>query len=340
MTFSVNTLFRGALMASVAVASLSVPAFAQAQTRPAAAGNVDVDEIVVTGSRIRRTELTSIQPIQVITTETIEERGFTNVADALNEIPSAGIPINPIGDQGSFGTGRNFINLFNLGSNRTLTLVNGRRFVGGNPASIFTGAGAGGQVDLNGIPTGLIQRIETIQASGGSVYGSDAIAGVINIITKRDFEGVELDGRYGISEEGDAEGYRGRITAGSRFFNDRLSLAGSYEYDETSPLAFTDRTVTNRQLAFAVNPQNTSTTDGIPGSIIIFNRRIPETTLGGIPFVGAGSALSGILTIVDPANPAARVRAQFAPGGALVPYDAGTFFSGSVASGGQGLNLA
>ncbi|WP_411287011.1 TonB-dependent receptor plug domain-containing protein, partial [Phenylobacterium sp.] len=214
-------MLRSALLASAAAAVLTVPGFALAQQT--AGQEVDVSEIVVTGSRIRRTELSSVQPIQVITTETINERGFTNVADALNEMPSAGIPINPIGDQGSFGTGRNFINIFNLGSNRTLTLVNGRRFVGGNPASIFTGAGAGGQVDLNGIPTGLIDRIETIQASGGSVYGSDAIAGVINIITKREYEGLELDGRYGMAEQGDAEAYRFRATAGRNFFNDRLN---------------------------------------------------------------------------------------------------------------------
>src|SRR4051812_32878021 len=115
----------------------------------------------------------------------MEERGFTNVADAINDLPSSGVPTLPIGDQASFSTGRNFVNIFNLGTNRTLTLVNGRRFVGGNPASLFVaGNTAGQQVDLNVIPTGLIDRIETIQAGGSAVYGSDAIAGVINIITR------------------------------------------------------------------------------------------------------------------------------------------------------------
>src|SRR4029450_8971193 len=118
--------------------------------------------------------------IQVITTESMDRKGFTNVADALNEAPSSGIPINPIGDQGSFGTGRNFGNIFTLGSNRTLTLVNGRRFVGANAASIFTGANAGGQVDLNAIPTGLVDRIETVQAGGPAGYGPHPTAGGLN----------------------------------------------------------------------------------------------------------------------------------------------------------------
>jgi outer membrane receptor protein involved in Fe transport len=339
-----TTMLRTTLLASVATAAcLTVPGLALAQAKPAAtaaaAKDVSVSEIVVTGSRIPRADLTSVQPIQVITSATMDRKGFTNVADALNEIPSSGIPINPIGDQGSFGTGRNFVNIFNLGTNRTLVLVNGRRFVGGNPASIFTGANAGGQVDLNAIPTGLVDRIETVQAGGGAVYGSDAIAGVINIITKTSYEGVEVDGVYGISSRGDAESWRGRIIAGHKFLDDKLSLMGSYEYNETTALAYTDRSVTARQLTFANNPANTGPADGIAGSIIILNRRIPEVTAGGLPFRTAGSALSGQLTMVDPAT-GARVPAQFAPDGTLVPYNQGQFYQASIASGGDGLNLA
>lgn len=330
-----KTAFRAALLTSVATAIVALPQFAYAAEKAA-----DVEELVVTGSRIRRAELTSVQPIQVLTSQRMDERGYNNVADALNDLPASGVPVNPIGDQGSFGTGRNFVNIFNLGTNRTLTLVNGRRFVGGNPASIFTGASAGGQVDLNVIPTGLVDRIETIQAGGSAVYGSDAIAGVINIITKTDYEGVEIDGAYGMSDKGDDEGYRGRITAGHRFMDDKLSVSGSYEYDETSILGYQDREVTKRQLAFAANPLNTSSTDTIPGSIIILNRRIPEVTQGGLPFRTGGSALSGILTIADPSNPANRIAAQFDRSGNLVPYSTGTFYQASIASGGDGLNLA
>ena len=128
-----NNALRIALLCSAAIgAAVSTPAVAQSSKD----ASVEVEGLVVTGSRIKRANLTSIQPIQILSTETIDKRGFTNVADALNELPSSGVPVNPIGDQGGFGTGRQYINIFNLGTNRTLTLVNGRRFVGANAASI------------------------------------------------------------------------------------------------------------------------------------------------------------------------------------------------------------
>jgi len=140
---STKGFLRAALLTS-ASACLFAPALAHAQgTPPPPPGQaVGVEEVVVTGSRIRRPDFTSSQPLDVVTSESIDQKGFTNVADALNELPTMGVPINPTGDQGSFGTGRQFVNLFNLGSNRTLTLVNGRRFVSANVASIFSGSGS------------------------------------------------------------------------------------------------------------------------------------------------------------------------------------------------------
>ena len=193
------------LASTAALAVIAIPASALAQSQ--------VDEVIVTGSRIPRPDLTALAPLQVLSNAKIDDRGFTNLADALNDLPVAGVPASPISDQGTFGTGRNFINLNNLGTNRTLVLVNGRRFVGGNPASIFTGSPAGQQVDLNVLPTALIDRVEVIQAGGSAVYGSDAIAGVVNVITKTGFEGLEIDGRYGWSA-GDYNDWRTRVTAG------------------------------------------------------------------------------------------------------------------------------
>jgi outer membrane receptor protein involved in Fe transport len=354
MNISARHLLRSALLSSAAAASLAaMPGLAHAQqAAPAKAAEVNVEEIVVTGSRIRRPELTSVQPLQVITTQRMEERGFTNVADAINDLPSSGVPTLPIGDQASFSTGRNFVNIFNLGTNRTLTLVNGRRFVGGNPASLFVaGNTAGQQVDLNVIPTGLIDRIETIQAGGSAVYGSDAIAGVINIVTRTEYDGVELDAQYGWNDYGDGETWRGRVIAGKKFLDDKLSVFGSYEYNETKPIAFADRPATARQIAFASNPANTGTADGIPGAILILNRRIPELTLGGLPFRGQGIGLGAAPGTVPNVNSASftgltmlnasgqRVAAQFAPDGTLVPYDPGTFYQATIASGGDGANL-
>jgi outer membrane receptor protein involved in Fe transport/cytochrome oxidase Cu insertion factor (SCO1/SenC/PrrC family) len=335
MNHSVSGALRAGLMASVAFCGVAFASSASAQQ-----ASTEVGELVVTGSRIQRPNLEATQPLLVISSERIEAKGQTNLAEAINDSPSSGIPINPIGDQGSFGTGRNYVNLLNLGTNRTLTLVNGRRFVGSNAASLFTGAGAGGQVDLNGIPTGLVNRTERVFGTGGAVYGSDAIGGVVNIITKTRFEGLEVNGQVGLSEYGDAEEYRTRVIGGMSFLDDRLNLMGSYEYNKTEALAFTDRSVTGRQIAFANNPLNTGPSDLIAGSILIQNRRVPEITAGGLPARTGGSALSGILTIADPNSPGGRIAAQFDRAGNLVPYQTGTFYQTSIASGGDGLNLA
>lgn len=169
MTFKRNFLLGSTVLAGVL--AVAAPSFAQEATQSDGEGATEVGEIVVTGSRIRRPDLTSPAPLSVVNSETIDEKGFANLADAINEQPVTGVPISPDGDQAGFGVGRSFINLFNLGSNRTLVLVNGRRFVGANVASIFSGAGAGGQVDISSIPTALVNRIETIQATGGAIYG-------------------------------------------------------------------------------------------------------------------------------------------------------------------------
>lgn len=321
--------------------AVSAPAWAQTATpaQPQDGQVAEVGDVVVTGSRIRRNDLTSASPISIVSSETIDNKGFTNVAQALNQQPVSGVPITPEGDQSTFGVGRSFVNLFNLGTNRTLVLVNGRRFVGANVASIFSGAGAGGQVDFSSIPTALIERVETVQATGGAVYGSDAVAGVINVITRRNFEGLEVNAEYGISDRSDADQVRFRVTGGTTIA-DRLNLAGSYEYSETDSLRFTERDRTNLQIIRGVNPQNTSNTDGIPAQIWYFNRRIPEITQGGLAFRSAGIGLANVLTIADPNNPGQRVAAQFAPDGSLVPYNPGQFVQASIASGGDGLNLA
>ncbi|KQM22454.1 hypothetical protein ASE73_14575 [Sphingomonas sp. Leaf24] len=114
--------------------------------------NNSVDTIIVTGSRIRNPNLTSPEPITTFSSAQLRERNFTNVADALNELPGVRGSVTPQGGQG-FGQGTNFINIFSLGSNRTLTLYNGRRFVSSNVATIFTNAAAGTQVDTNIIPS-------------------------------------------------------------------------------------------------------------------------------------------------------------------------------------------
>lgn len=116
-------------------------------------GSDTQNTVTVTGSRIRIPNLESIEPTTTVDYRQVRERNFTNVADALNELPNIRGSVTPAGAQGSFGQGTNFVNTYGLGSNRTLTLINGRRFVTSNPATNFGNAAAGTQTDLNVFPT-------------------------------------------------------------------------------------------------------------------------------------------------------------------------------------------
>lgn len=326
-------------VAGLCLTSLA-PSLVLAQAaEPKAEAKQEVKEIVVTGSRIRRKELTSVQPIQTVSSKDIDSKGYTNIADALSAVPSFGQGVNPIGDPGAHSVGQNFVNLFNIGSQRTLTLINGQRVVGGSVPSQFAAGGAGGQVDYNTLPTALVDRIEVIQAGGAAVYGSDAIAGVINVILKKKYQGLEGDVQYGVSDRGDAESYRLRLTAGHNFFDDRINLAGSYEYNETKGLIYKDRPGLANQCRYGRNPANTGPADGVPDRIIFCNTRYVDTTYGGVVGLPDGSDL---LTVADPKNPGKPMRLQFAKDGSVVPYNVGTPIQASsyLYYGGEGLNLA
>ncbi|MET0339208.1 MAG: TonB-dependent receptor plug domain-containing protein, partial [Caulobacter sp.] len=199
---------RGRLFASTIIAGAGLIAAAAAQ--PAFAQEADdnaISEIIVTGSRIRRAETTTEAPVAVIDAQAMQDRGFVQVGQALNELTS-NMPQFAIatGSGSAAGTGQQFPNLFGLGAGRTLTLVNGRRMV-------TSSSGLGDQtVDTNVIPAGLIARVEVAQAGGAAVYGSDAIAGVVNYILRDDFEGLEIDLQYGISSRNDYETPSVRLT--------------------------------------------------------------------------------------------------------------------------------
>ena len=314
--------------------------------------------IVVTGSRIPRPNYDTIEPVIVTSSQDVEDRGFTTLGQALNEQPSFGVPgASPVGAQSAFGPGQNFVDFFSLGSQRTLTLVNGRRFVSSNNSSIFGPTGSGGsQVDLNIIPTKLLQRVETIAVGGAPIYGSDAIAGTVNIILRRDYEGIELDAQYGISNEGDAGDYRIRGLAGMNFADGRGNIVVSGEYNRSEGLLATDRELSSSGDFFA---NRTSTTDAFRRRIFP-DRRIPSISDTGIPLVGGGAfgldfplspGQSENIIFGDPnfnfgVNPAGNPQTQlrFDSLGNLIPIDFGnptglpTQF-GIDFSGGNGFSL-
>lgn len=259
----------------------------------AAEDNARDETIVITGSRIPRANFDTAQPAVVLGSQQIEQRGYTNLADALEELPAFGVPgSSPVGNGqgGPFGSGQNFVNFFGLGDQRTLTLVNSRRFVSSNTASIFgpSAGGPGGQVDFNVMPTLLVDRVETVAVGGAPIYGSDAIAGTVNVILKRDFEGIQLDANYGISERGDARDYRLRAAVGTNFADDRGNIAVAVEYNQVYGLDFTARP--DRRLnSFFTEPLDPNSPFA---QEYIEDRRIPSLSEAGIPLVTDFIALS------------------------------------------------
>jgi len=157
-----------------------------------------VERIAVTGSRIKRADMEGANPVQIISHADLIATGITNVGDILQQIPSvAGAATNTSINNGGSGAVR--VSLRGLGSERTLVLLNGRRHVS-------SGLGANSSVDLSSIPTAVIKRVEVLKDGASAIYGSDAVGGVVNIITRDDFEGFEANASYDIgTEESDGE---------------------------------------------------------------------------------------------------------------------------------------
>lgn len=217
----------------------AAPPAANARTpepAPQAAADPAANDIVVTGSRIRRTAADLDQPAEILGSREIAQRGYTDLGRALQELPAFGVPANSlIGTQGSFSAGASFANLYNLGAQRTLSLVDGHRFVSSATSSIF-GPVAGSPVDLNAIPTTLVDRIEVLSVGGAPIYGSDAIAGTVNVILKKNFQGLHLEGQTGISECGDAPEQQVSLIAGRNFSEGRGNITLSAQYDHQGGL--------------------------------------------------------------------------------------------------------
>lgn len=321
------------------------------------------EAIVVTGTRIRLRNLESLEPTTTLDARALRERNFTNIADALNELPGNRGSVTPAGGQG-FGQGTNFINNFGIGSNRTLTLVNGRRFVSSNVASIFTNAGAGTQVDLNVIPAILVDRIDTVSVGGAPVYGSDAIAGTINVILRNKYDGIEASATSGISEEGDNRNYNFSAIMGGNLFDNRLNLTFAISHDNLKGLVANQREFLRRSIGNVTNPTaaqaatfrnpgpgadgrlnpangfNNSTTDLNSPNALARGINIPFLTRGGlITGTNLGGAGTNPLNPAVPFGVATSFGLQFDKNGNLIPFNQGVVFPGTSGTGGEGFRF-
>lgn len=251
-------------LATAANAQTPVQAGSEPVVSDAAEASSGDSGIVVTGSRIARPELESPMPVSVVNMKEADQLGLVTAWDALIREPSIapGVGRGNAGGQG-FDGGTASINLRNMGTNRTLTLIDGQRRVSG---SARTSA-----VDLNMIPAGMIERIEVITGGAAAIYGADAVTGAVNIITKKDIQGVDFSVTQGISQRGDAPTTSVSMTAGSKLASGRGSVSFGATYVTSKGLTVYDRGYANRHMVYQSNPANTSLTDGIPDSIIYDN---------------------------------------------------------------------
>lgn len=215
--------------------SMLIGAMAATSATPVLAQDVDVSEIVVTGSRISRPNLDAPTPVTVIDSRVIEATGSINTGDVIRTLPAAGVSsITPTNS--GFQTAANGIttvDLRNLGEDRTLVMVNGRRFVAGLVGTQV--------VDFNTIPTELVDRIDVVTGGASATYGSDALAGVVNIITKKNFDGLIVSGQYGLSEREDDERIKVAVTGGKTFADGKGSILASLGYVKAGSIYAKDR---------------------------------------------------------------------------------------------------
>lgn len=313
------------LVSTTMLASLGfVPEPAIAQETASDDNEFFFEEIVVTGSRIKRTGTTTSAPVAALNSEFLSDRGYVSAAQALNTLTAARPQVSQADGSGaSSGSGQQFPDLFGLGAGRTLTLVNGRRMV-------TSSSGLGdAQVDANIIPLGLLERVEVVQAGGAAVYGSDAIAGVVNYIVKDDFEGLELDAQYGTDSRGDYPTYSGRVTFGANFADDRGNIAVNVEYSNTDPLYSSDRDIPAIGRITQSNSEDTGPNDGIPSVSDVFDAAFWNFNSNGIIYTIPAPLQNFLLT--DGSTPL-----QFNPDGSIDAYDPGNILGIPFASGGEG----
>ena len=261
----------------------NAPSVAVAQETSSAASQEAIEEIVITGSRLRRDSFNVAIPLVQVDSDTIIDSGLGSTAEILiDEVPSLYESTSNTNSQSSVSqTGLSTVNLRRLGSNRTLTLIDGRRVV---PSSF-----GGTAVSLSTIPSSIIDRVDIITGGSSATYGSDAIAGVVNIITEKDKVGFGVEARGGVTDEGSGEEYTIDVDYGTKFADNRgyffiggtyqdeqgidhldrrrAQLEANYGYDDDL-MCNTFQTATGDQCARDITPADwRDRSDGTPGGV-------------------------------------------------------------------------
>lgn len=280
-----------ALAANVWAQSSEPSTDADSTTTPTA---TQLDAVTVTGSRIARMDYESSSPLTTVSAETIESTGASTVEEALNQLPQLGLGANKT-NAGFGGTGQATLNLRGLGAQRNLVLLDGRRLQPSTTDNV---------VDVNTIPTTLIAGVEIISGGASAVYGSDAIAGVVNIHLKDDFEGVQLDTQYSQYAEGDGDSTDATLTFGGNFAEDRGNAVLSFSWTDREGVDYmareffrknpggTDFRMQTGTYEFGANLPTQAAVDAVFAQYGAAAGRVPVTTTTYLGFNQDGSLFS------------------------------------------------
>jgi Outer membrane cobalamin receptor protein len=256
--------FKRQLLAAVIAASVGGSAMAQ-DSQVGQGRQARVDEVVITGSRIVRQDLEQAMPVSVVDMGEALRFGRNDLYDMLRQNPAMGIGTSLTSGPRSLDAGASFLNLRNMGTNRSLTLIDGKRRVSSSARS--------SAVDISTIPLGMIERVEIVTGGAAAVYGADAVTGAVNIITKKNIEETTLSMTSGVSERGDANQSMATLATGFQFAEDRGRVTIGGTLSKIDPLFMADRYDWRYQPMQLANPANTGANDGIYDIVTIYNYR-------------------------------------------------------------------
>ncbi|BAI95048.1 TonB-dependent receptor [Sphingobium sp. TA15] len=321
LTASVSAIGIASFLAAAAGAQ-TAPATAAAQdAAPDNPQDINAQDIVVTGSRVALSGFQAPSPTAVVGSEVIDRRAATTVMSVLNLNPAFKPTRSPGANATNTGSpAQATADLRSLGGQRTLVLVNGSRMVPSSPASKL---GVPVTVDLNLIPTLMVDRVETVTGGASAQYGSDAVSGVVNVILKKHFTGLEARAQAGISEEGDYATQRLGFIAGTSFAQDRGHVVVSADYERNSGVGDMYTRDWGRK-EYQIYSNSAYRTNGQPALIL---------TQGVHNNLGAGGRITG------PAGFSLN-KYTFNSDGSVRPFDSGTLSNGTTQIGGEGQSIA
>ena len=313
---------RNPIAIAVSLAFCGLAADASAQQSSTNRATRDLDRIEVIGSNIRKVEMEGQAPVLTITREQIERSGLTGIGDLLQRLNGSGKALNAQfntsgnagtpPDGGGIGAGSTQVDLRHLESKRVLVLVDGKRWVYES-----SGSGVGGAVDLNTIPLSIVSHVEVLGDGASVVYGSDAIAGVVNVVTRKDFRGAEAIASYGAFEQGDGEAYRAEFTLGGG--GERFSGLLSASLQDQERVSSGDRAISASSPA-GIERGSPAT----PQGRFVFVS--PTGPLGLCPLRNLGTVTAPLCDLTSAPNAPVGANGSPAFPGGFVPYtDAQSF---------------